>query len=114
MEDALDAACASEAIPGAVLCATNASGSFTYARGFGVDPTTGPLHPDSILLLASCTKLLTSIAALQCVERNLVGLDDDTAPLLPELAALPVLASFGADGKPRTAPRQRPITLRCV
>jgi len=114
MEAGFDDACASDAIPGAVLCATNASGSFSYARGFGVDPNTGPLHPDSILLLASCTKLLTSIAALQCVERGLIGLDDDTAGLLPELAALPVLASFDAHGQPRTVPRQRAITLRCV
>lgn len=59
------------------------------------------------------TKLVTSVAVLQLVDRGLVDLDD--AELIervcPELAALPILT--GMDGnKPITTPRTAPITLR--
>ena len=69
---------------------------------------------DTFMYIASCTKLLTSIAALQCVECGLVRLDDDVAKTLPELAALPILAGFekGAEGEPILKQRQRVITLR--
>lgn len=43
--------------------------------------------------VASCTKLITSIAAMQCVERGLIGLDDSVFPHLPELAALEIVTS---------------------
>ena len=35
-----------------------------------------PLQLDSFNFMASMTKLMTSIAVMQCVERGLVGLDD--------------------------------------
>lgn len=114
LEATFDRACAERTIPGAVVCATNASGTFTYASAFGTDPSAGPLTPDTVFLLASCTKLLTSIAALQCVERGLVSLDVDTATHLPELAALQILDGFDAAGAPKTVPRQGAITLRSV
>jgi CubicO group peptidase (beta-lactamase class C family) len=40
---------------------------------------------NATFILASCTKLMTSIAALQCVERGQVGLDDDLGEVVPEL-----------------------------
>lgn len=36
-------------------------------------------------------KLLTSIAAMQCVERGLVTLDEDVRPILHELEDLDVI-----------------------
>ncbi|KAL8786657.1 MAG: hypothetical protein Q9195_008111, partial [Heterodermia aff. obscurata] len=60
-------------------------GTFHYARTFG------PLKDDSILWIASCTKLLTSIAALQCVERGLLNLDDDVSDILHEFRELQLL-----------------------
>lgn len=71
-----------------------------------------PLSIDAIMGLASCTKLLTSVAAMQCVERGLWKLDDDIAPILPELAKLEILTGFDAAGKPITTQRKNPITLR--
>ena len=41
----------------------------------------------SIFQLSSATKIITAVAALQCVERGLIGLDDPTIDHLPELAA---------------------------
>ncbi len=68
---------------------------------------------DTILLIASCTKLMTSIAAMQCVERGLVTLDTDVAEILPELAAQGVLTGFDeATGEPIINKRQNTMTLR--
>ena len=62
---------------------------------------------------ASCTKLMTSIAAMQCVERGLVTLDTDVKDILPELAAQGILTGFDeATGQPIINKRQNPITLR--
>lgn len=63
--------------------------------------------------IASCTKLMTSIAAMQCVERGLVTLDTDVAEILPELAAQGILTGFDeTSGEPIIKQRQNTITLR--
>ncbi|KZP25191.1 beta-lactamase/transpeptidase-like protein [Athelia psychrophila] len=103
-------------IPGAVLVATNKSGTFNYAKAFGqtgVSPTAQPLTIDSTFWIASCTKLLTTLACFQCIERGLFSLDspDDIARLLPELAAPQILTGFDATG-PVTVPAKNRITLR--
>lgn len=92
-------------------------GSFEYKNAFGAlsvaeDAPQEPLGLDSVFLIASCTKLMTSISALQCVERGLVQLDEDVARHLPELAALEILTGFDDEGKAKTAKRQNAITLR--
>ncbi|KAI2473483.1 beta-lactamase/transpeptidase-like protein [Annulohypoxylon bovei var. microspora] len=58
------------------------------------------------------SKLITSIAAAQLVERGLITLDEDVTPLLPSLAKLEILTGFSDDGTPITHKRQKPITLR--
>lgn len=63
------------------------------------------------------TKIVTTVSALQAVERGLWDLDADVAPLLPELAALPVLKGFSsdsADATPELVARDAPITLRLL
>ena len=52
------------------------------------------------------TKLITSIAAMQLVEKKLIGLDDDLSKLLPEMASILILS----DGQLK--PPGKPITLR--
>ncbi|KAI1405565.1 beta-lactamase/transpeptidase-like protein [Hypoxylon fuscum] len=58
------------------------------------------------------TKLHTSVAALQLVEKGLITLDADVSPLLPSLARQEILTGFADDGAPVTRKRQNPITLR--
>lgn len=55
---------------------------------------------------------MTSIAALQIVEKGLFGLDDDVASQLPELAEQPILKGFDDDDKPILVERKKAITLR--
>ena len=91
------------------------SGSFHYARTFGVRflDTQEPLEMNIIMYIASCTKLMTSIATMQCVERGLVALDTDVAEILPELASQGILTGFDeASGEPIIQKRQQTMSLR--
>jgi CubicO group peptidase (beta-lactamase class C family) len=57
----------------------------------GVAHNAKPLEFDQAAFIASCTKLITSIASLQVVERGLVTLDAALDDLLPELASQPII-----------------------
>ncbi|KAF2796695.1 beta-lactamase [Melanomma pulvis-pyrius CBS 109.77] len=115
LEDSFQSACANGKIPGAVLAATNKAGSFMYTKAFGFRSLKkgekSPLHTDAIMTLASCTKLITTIAVLQLVEHGQVSLDDDVAATLPELAKLDILTGV-KDGKGVLKKRNNAITLR--
>lgn len=63
------------------------------------------------MFVASCTKLMTSIAALQCVERGMITLEDDVAEILPELARLGILTGSDEKGEPVIVKRKNVITL---
>ena len=72
----------------------------------------GAMTADTLFWIASCTKAVTSVAALQLVERGLVSLDEPVSRWLPALARPRVLQGFDDQGRPVTAPAARPITLR--
>ncbi|KAI1381571.1 beta-lactamase family protein [Hypoxylon crocopeplum] len=111
-EPAFEAACQSGRIPGAVLVATDATGKFKYAKAFGKTAHGETLSIDSVFWIASCTKLMVSVAALQQVERGHIGLDEDIEKVLPEVTALQVLTGFDDEEKPVYEERQGTITLR--
>jgi CubicO group peptidase (beta-lactamase class C family) len=68
---------------------------------------------DSVLAIASCTKLMTEIAVLQCVERGQLDLDADVAPILPEAGKHGVITGFDDDkNEALLVPKDGPITLR--
>ncbi|KAF7978978.1 hypothetical protein HWV62_44231 [Athelia sp. TMB] len=135
LENTFDNAIEANAIPGAVLVATNRSGLFpypltqrryltirgtgtlNYERAFGkagASPNSKPMTLDSVFWIASCTKLMTAIAVLQCVERGLFALDSssDVARLLPEYAAPEIVTAFDEHGKPIMKAASSGITLR--
>ena len=70
------------------------------------------MTPDTVGWIASMTKAITSVAALQQVEAGRLSLDGPIAEVLPELAAPQVLEGFDADGTPRLRPARSRITLR--
>lgn len=119
IETSFQAAIASGTINGAVICATDSKGDFTYNKAIGertlLSGEKRPQQLDDVLFLASATKLVASIAALQCVEDGLLTLDGDLSPVVPELTAKQVLQGFGDDGKtPILEPAARPITLEML
>jgi CubicO group peptidase (beta-lactamase class C family) len=88
---------------------------FTATYGtLQLDPASDSVSIDTVVWLASCSKLVTALSALQCVERGLFSLDDaaDIDRLLPEWKTLDVLTGFSEDGKPLLQPAKEKITLR--
>ena len=114
LEDIFDAAIAEKEIPGVVLMATDKTGDFQYSKRFGprsIDERQEPLKIDALMTYASFTKLITTIAALQLVERAKWRLDDPIFDILSELEGLPILTEM-KDGKAVLMKRQNKITLR--
>ena len=69
---------------------------------------------NATFIMASCTKLMTSIAALQCVERGQIKLDDAVSKVLPELKDLEIITGFSEDGSLTYQKAKTEITLRYV
>jgi CubicO group peptidase (beta-lactamase class C family) len=92
-------------------------GKFLYAKAFGPKSPTEPMTLDATFIMASCTKLMTSIAALQCVERGQISLDEDLSNILTEFKGIEILTGFeGEEGnmKPVLKKAENKITLRCA
>lgn len=117
-EAVITSAIANEEIPGCVLVACNRDGSFKYGKSFGNTSIKAenakPLALDTVMWVASCTKLMTSISAMQLVERGLVTLDEPVYKYIPELESFTVIKSFDEDGKPIEEKHTKPITLRLL
>src|ERR1019366_920888 len=72
-----------------------------------------PMTPDALFRIASMTKAITSVAALQLVEAGRLRFDDPAERHLPALGGLHVFDSFdGVTGDYRVRPAARPITVR--
>ncbi len=100
-------------VPGAVFLLGNAEGVITeLAAGQRAQGGAAAMTPDTVFWLASMTKPIVSVAAMQLVESGKLTLDAPIAPVLPALAAPEVLEGFDAAGRPRLRPAARPITLR--
>jgi len=101
------------AAPGVVAVAADANGVI-YEGAFGkrAAPSGAAMTTDTVFWIASMTKAITSVAAMQLVEQGKLTLDVDMAGVLPELAGRRVLEGFDAGGAPRLRPAQTPITLR--
>lgn len=103
----------SAGLPGVAAAARSPSGEkVEVAVGVRGLDNPAPMTTDTRFWIASCTKAVTSAAAMQLVEDGLVGLDDPVARWLPVLTAPKVLSGFDAEGRPQLAPASQPITLR--
>ncbi|KAK3674038.1 hypothetical protein LTR78_006241 [Recurvomyces mirabilis] len=115
LEQPFHDAIASDMINGVVMEGRSVSGG-SYSGYIGQqtapDSTAQPLSPASISYMASATKLLATIAALQLVDRGLLSLDEDLRPALPKLTALGVLHTCDSDTGAKTTPFTGPLTLR--
>ncbi len=100
-------------VPGVVAMAANGKGVF-YEAAFGTrDLARGPeMTMDTVFRIASMTKLVTSIAAMQLVEQGKLTLNDPIPPIDTALSAPQVLDGFDANGAPKLRPAKGPITLR--
>jgi len=96
--------------------AHNLSGKITHVEAKGatsIEPEkASPMTLDTTFWIASCTKLLTTIAALQCVEKGLWSLDADVSDILPEWRTSEILTGFDESGEPQLSKATNTITLR--
>jgi methyl acetate hydrolase len=113
LQDILDKAVAAGHAPGLCAGVVTRDGEPVLARA-GVrgveDPA--PMTADALFTIASCSKAVTSVAAMQLVERGLIGLDEPVGRHLPLLENPRVLTGFDADGAAITRPARGAITLR--
>jgi methyl acetate hydrolase len=100
-------------VPGVVAMVTNREGTL-YEGAFGVRKigTDLKMTKDSVVLIASMTKALTTVAALQLVEQGKLDLDSPASKWLPDLGKVQVLEGFDADGKPKLRAPKRAVTLK--
>jgi methyl acetate hydrolase len=97
-----------------VVAVAGTLGSLVYERAFGWrDPSTAtPMTMDTVFMSASMTKAVTSVAAMQLVERGRVSLDEPLSRFVPDFAKPMVLDGFDERGAPRLRAASKPITLR--
>ncbi|MDO9714128.1 serine hydrolase domain-containing protein [Paracraurococcus lichenis] len=100
-------------VPGVVAMAATDRGVF-YEGTFGTrNLASGPMMtPDTVFRIASMTKAVTSVAAMQLVEQGKLRLDDPVPNIDPALGTPQVLEGFDASGAPRLRAARRPITLK--
>lgn len=114
IEEQFEKATAARDIPGVVLLASSNDGKFKYEKAIGPkNPAGDPIDLNTTFILASCTKLMTSIAAMQCVERGLITLDEDLSPILTEFKEIEIITGFkeGSD-EPILKKAENKISLR--
>jgi methyl acetate hydrolase len=113
IDDALQHAVAAGAVPGVVAMAASDEG-VVYEGAFGRRDLAGAtaMTRDTVFRIASMTKTLTTVAALQLVEQGRLSLDGTLPDVDPALNAPLVLEGFDAAGAPILRPARRKITLR--
>ena len=115
IDTAYHAAIEAGKIHGAIICATDTRGDFTYTSLIGqrtlLSGEKRPHQLNDILFLASATKLMATLAALACVDDGLLTLTGDLSTIAPELAAKQILTGFSDDGQPILEPQTKGITL---
>ena len=84
-------------VPGVVAMVTDRRG-IVYQGAFGMADAGSrrPMRTDTIFRIASMTKPITSLAAMQLVEQGRLSLDDPAEKYLPQLANLQVFDTFDA------------------
>ncbi|HXC28739.1 MAG TPA: serine hydrolase domain-containing protein [Stellaceae bacterium] len=100
-------------MPGVVAMAATADGPL-YEGAFGVRRlgASAPMTRDTVFRIASMTKALTCVAAMQLVEQGKLSLDGPLPAIDPGLSQPQVLTGFDAAGRPQLRPATRPITLK--
>jgi CubicO group peptidase (beta-lactamase class C family) len=114
LDEELAAAITRGDVPGLVVMAATRD-RILYQRAFGrADVSQGrPMTVDALFRIASMTKAVTSVAAMQLYEEGRFTLDEPAEKHLPELANLMVFQSFDrATGAYTVRPASNKVTIR--
>ena len=114
LDEKLAAAVTRGDVPGLVVIAATRD-RILYQGAFGKAEVgrERPMTADAIFRIASMTKAITSVAAMQLYEQGRFALDDPAEQHLPELANMMVVESFDqATGAYKVRPAAKKITIR--
>src|SRR5437868_4320271 len=101
IDQTLSAAIERGDVPGVVaMAATRDEVVYQGAFGRRALPDGAPMKTDTVFWIASMTKAITSMAAMQLVEQGKLALDEPVAGVLPELSAPQLLTGFSPSGEP--------------
>jgi methyl acetate hydrolase len=113
MDGVLKQAVDAREVPGVVaMAATDKGVLYEGAIGPRALGETPAMTPDTVFRIASMTKAITSVAAMQLVEQRKLKLQEPVPNVDPALGSPQVLDGFEADGTPKLRAPRRPITLR--
>lgn len=104
----------STGVAGLVFVAVNKDGEQIAAAASGkkgLGANRAPMDLDTVFWIASCTKILATIACMQAVEQGILALDDhkQVYKLCPELEKVQVLQEDGT-----LVDKKKEITLRML
>ena len=100
-------------IPGVVaMAATNEDIIYEAAFGHRLIGADTAMTTDTVVWIASMTKAVTAVAAMQLVEKGEISLDEPASQFIQELSQVQVLDGFDRAGAPRLRSPERAITLR--
>lgn len=100
------------AAPGLAAVASGPDGTLheAYAGHLGLSDER-PVEPDTVFRIASMTKAMTSVAALQLIEQGELSVEQPVREVLPEFGELQVLEGFDGD-QPQLREPARPVLIR--
>ena len=113
LDEKLSAAVTRGDVPGLVVIAATRD-RVLYQGVFGKAEVgrERPMTADALFRIASMTKAVTSVAAMQLYEQGRFALDDPAEKYLPELADLKVFESFDATGAYKVRAAAKKVTIR--
>ena len=108
VDDVLQAAVQNDDVPCVVAMAGDQDGVIYEGAAGERAPGSGEMvGPDTMFRIASMTKMVATVAALQLVERGQLDLDDTIETYLPEFGELRVLEGFDGDAPRLRAPASK-------
>lgn len=119
LDEVFSSAVREKRVPGIAALALNRDGTVIYKNAWGTinidDPSSAPITSSTKMEIASLTKSVVSVAALQLVEQGKLSLDDLVEDYLPRWKNATVLEGFTDDGEPITRPpKTKPKILHLV
>ena len=114
VDDVLRAAVERKEVAGVVAMAADRN-RVLYQGAFGMADIAEarPLKLDALFRIASMTKAITSVAAMQLIEQGRFALDDPVEKYIPQFAKLSVFESFDAAiGAYKLRPATKSVTVR--
>src|SRR3954468_7255422 len=104
VDELLEQGVAGGVAPGFAAVVGNRDGVVTEAAA-------GEAGPDTVFRIASMTKAMTSVAALQLIERGELTLEQPVADVIASFGDLEVLEGFDGD-QPALRPPEQPVLVR--